>query len=588
MIKIPYGVSNYRMIAEQESLYIDKTYFIELLEDKYKYISFLRPRRFGKSLFISTLLYYYDEYYADIWENLFKNTYIGKNPTKEKSSFRILFLEFSGISIESTKTIYEDFNSKINILLSTYLDKYEYDENLYQLIKIEKSPQKKLESFFKIVKNDKIYILIDEYDNFANAILGESMNSFKKILGKGGFVRSFYEVIKTATQTGIVQRVFITGVTPITMDTMTSGFNIIKDITKDEEFNELAGFNISETKEVLNHLFEECSTSTSSATVNQKKVIDDMISLYNGYKFNINAKEKVFNSTMVMYFILSFDTKRCKYPRELLDVNVASDYKKIMQLFQIGNAEDNYKVLNELIETGKTRANLKSRFDFDKDFERDDFVTLLYSIGFITIDEMIFSKTQFVIPNSTIKTLYFDYFKVELQNRGQIKFDTINLENAIIELALHRNTELLQNEIAEVIKLLSNRDFMKFNEKNLKIIILMILNISKFYYIKSEPEYNHKYPDIMLLKQEPFDVKYQFLFELKWAKRGRRSSATTVTDVALQHRPYKDWNTQKEEGINQIKGYLQLDEIKKINEELQLCSYLIIADGDKVEIIEVN
>jgi len=588
VIKIPYGVSNYRMIAEQESLYIDKTYFIELLEDKYKYISFLRPRRFGKSLFISTLLYYYDEYYADIWENLFKNTYIGKNPTKEKSSFRILFLEFSGISIESTKTIYEDFNSKINILLSTYLDKYEYDENLYQLIKIEKSPQKKLESFFKIVKNDKIYILIDEYDNFANAILGESMNSFKKILGKGGFVRSFYEVIKTATQTGIVQRVFITGVTPITMDTMTSGFNIIKDITKDEEFNELAGFNISETKEVLNHLFEECSTSTSSATVNQKKVIDDMISLYNGYKFNINAKEKVFNSTMVMYFILSFDTKRCKYPRELLDVNVASDYKKIMQLFQIGNAEDNYKVLNELIETGKTRANLKSRFDFDKDFERDDFVTLLYSIGFITIDEMIFSKTQFVIPNSTIKTLYFDYFKVELQNRGQIKFDTINLENAIIELALHRNTELLQNEIAEVIKLLSNRDFMKFNEKNLKIIILMILNISKFYYIKSEPEYNHKYPDIMLLKQEPFDVKYQFLFELKWAKRGRRSSATTVTDVALQHRPYKDWNTKKEEGINQIKGYLQLDEIKKINEELQLCSYLIIADGDKVEIIEVN
>ena len=572
MIKIPYGVSNYRMIAEQENLYIDKTRFIELLEDKYKYISFLRPRRFGKSLFISTLLYYYDEYYADIWKNLFKDTYIGKNPTKEKSSFRILFLEFSGINTTNNETIYRGFTFGLRSNLSTYLEKYEYNETEIKHINSLNDPENLMKEFFKIVKNDKIYILIDEYDNFANAILGESMDSFKKILGKGGFVRSFYEVIKTATQTGIAQRVFITGVTPITMDTMTSGFNIIEDITRDEEFNELAGFNLSETKEVLSHLFNECNTSTSSATVNQKKVINDMIYLYNGYKFNINAKERVFNSTMVMYFVKKFDNKRCKYPSELLDVNVASDYKKIMQLFQIGDVEDNYKVLNELIETNKTRATLKSRFDFDKDFIRDDFVTLLYSLGFITINNEVLGETEFIIPNNTIKTLYFDYFKIELQNRSQIKFKDMDIRNAIIELALHKNTKLLQNEIAEIIKLLSNRDFMKFDEKNLKIIILMILNISKFYYIKSEPEYSHKYPDIMLLKQEPFDVKYQFLFELKWAKK-------TISG---------DWEKKKIEGINQIRGYLQLDEIKKINKELGLYSYMIIADGDKVEIIEVK
>ena len=566
MIKIPYGMSNFQKLREEEYLYIDKTHFIESLEENYNYLSFLRPRRFGKSLLISTLSYYYDEYYADIWDNLFKDTYIGKNPTKFKSGYRILFLEFSGISTQSTETIYEDFNSKIDILLERYLKKYKYDLELVKKIHNKKSPQKKLESFFEIVQDDRIYILIDEYDNFANAILGENMEVFKEILKKGGFVRSFYEIIKTATQTGVAQRVFITGVTPITMDTMTSGFNIIKDITRDEDFNELAGFNLNETKEALNALFNVCSD------INKEKLIKDMISLYNGYKFNLKAKNKIFNSTMVMYFILNFDTKRCEYPQELLDYNVASDYKKIMQLFSIGDTEDNYLVLQELIKTNKTIATLKGRFDFDKNFRRDDFVTLLYSLGFITINDETFGLTEFIIPNHTIKGLYFDYFKIEIENRNQIKFKDLDIKKAIVELALNRNTKLLQDEIQEVIQLLSNRDFMKFDEKYLKIITLMILNISKFYFIKSEPEYNHKYPDIMLLKQEPFKTKFQFLFELKWAKRSIAG----------------DWKAKRNEGIEQVKGYLKLKDIKEIEKISPLFSYLIIADGEKVEIVEVK
>ena len=161
MKKIPYGMSNFQKLREEEYLYIDKTHFIESLEENYNYLSFLRPRRFGKSLLISTLSYYYDEYYADIWENLFKDTYIAKNPTKFKSSYRILFLEFSGISTQSTKTIYEDFNSKIDILLERYLKKYKYDLELMKKIYNKKSPQKKLESFFEIVQDDRIYILIE-------------------------------------------------------------------------------------------------------------------------------------------------------------------------------------------------------------------------------------------------------------------------------------------------------------------------------------------------------------------------------------------------------------------------------------------
>jgi hypothetical protein len=243
MKKIPYGISNFRKLREEGYLYIDKTHFIEVLEENYNYLSFLRPRRFGKSLLISTLSYYYDEYYGDIWDNLFKDTYIGKNPTKFKSSYRVLFLEFSGITTTDISTIERDFTNKLSSLLRGYLEKYNYPEEKSDFLFNIKNSEALISEFFKIVKNDKIYLLIDEYDNFANAILGEDMEVFKKILKKGGFVRSFYEVIKTATQTGVVQRVFITGVTPITMDTMTSGFNIIKDITRDEEFNELVASN---------------------------------------------------------------------------------------------------------------------------------------------------------------------------------------------------------------------------------------------------------------------------------------------------------------------------------------------------------
>jgi len=564
--KIPYGVSNFKKLILDDSLYIDKTYFIELLESKHNFLSFLRPRRFGKSLFISTLQYYYDEYYKNDFEAIFKDTYIGKNPTKLKSSYKVLFLEFSGIETTSIETIYDDFSSKIDTLLRTYLDRYEYDINLFEIIKNKKSPQKKIEAFFEIVKDDKIYLLIDEYDNFANSILGNSLDTFKEVLGKGGFVRSFYEVIKTATQTGVVDKMFLTGVTQITMDSMTSGFNIIEDITKDEDFNELAGFTLKETKKVLKYIFAQCER------IDKEKLVNEMIKLYNGYKFSIDAKEKVFNSTMVMFFVKKFDTKRCKFPRELLDTNVASDYRKIMQLFSIGDTEDNYKVLKELIDTNQTTATLKSKIEFDKGFYRDDFVTLLYSMGFITIKDISLHRTIFTIPNYTIKTLYFEYFRMELEKRNQIKFNTIEIENAITELALNKNLELFQKEVKNVINLLSNRDYMKFEEKHLKVILLTILNMTTFYYIKSEAEYNNNYPDIMLLKQEPFEVKFQYLFELKWVKKGLNKRKG-------------DWEKKKEEGISQIKRYKQLKDIKNLK---NLYSYLIISDGNGLEVIEVE
>jgi hypothetical protein len=231
------------MAREKDYLYIDKTQYIEKLENiNEKYMIFLRPRRFGKSLFLSTLHYYYDEKSQDEFDAIFGDTYVGKNPTPLKSSYRILFFEFSGINTDGgMDIIYEGFKDNIKSSIYIYFSNYGYDKYIDKLDTI-KTPTGLIKYFFNVAKNDQIYLLIDEYDQFANAILAHSMQEFLKIVSKGGFVRSFYEVIKTATLSGVVQKMFITGVTPITLDRLRSGFNIVLNISQRKEFNAMAGF----------------------------------------------------------------------------------------------------------------------------------------------------------------------------------------------------------------------------------------------------------------------------------------------------------------------------------------------------------
>jgi len=577
--KIPYGVSNFKQLMQNNSLYIDKTRFIETLENQVDYAIFLRPRRFGKSLFVSTLWYYYDENYQDIWRDLFADLYIGQHPTALKSAYKILFLEFSGIVTESHDSTYQGFSNKIEDALRGFLERYHYSKGDIQRLSERDTPETQMNTFFEITKEDKIYLLIDEYDHFANSILGSDFNLFKDIVGKGGFVRSFYETIKTATQKGIVERLFITGVTPITLDSLTSGFNIGDNISNDNAFNEMAGFTLSETQVVLETLQQDCPELKHEA--NQNKLIQDITHFYNGYKFSIGAENSIYNASLLMYFVKKFDRKKCQYPIKMLDSNIASDYGKIMQLFTIGDKESNYAVLNELIYEGEVLATLKDNFNFglstEDGFDRDEFISLLLAMGFVTIKEQLLNKIKFVIPNYVIKHLYFNYFQIETEQRNQLKFNTQKIENALFELAINNEVSPFENELKKVIHLLSNRDLQNFHEKHLQTLLLTILNISDFYFIKSETEVNKKYPDIMLLQRSPFEVNYQYLFELKFCKKKD-----------------KDWEQKKQQGIEQIKGYLKLEDIKALSQQKEallkgmLKSYLIISNGDDLEMVLVE
>ena len=561
MKKIIYGISNFKMAKEDNYLYIDKTKYIETLENlNEKYLIFLRPRRFGKSLFLSTLQYYYDENSKDEFDAIFSDTYIGKNPTSLKNSFRILFFEFSGINIdEGIDRIYKRFTFKTRIAIATYFQNYNYLKEHTEKLESIDSPSSLMEYFFKVTKDDQIYLLIDEYDQFANAILAYSMKDFLEIIGKGGFVRSFYEVLKTATLSGVVQKMFITGVTPITLDSLSSGFNIVSNISNEEKFNALAGFTQEETNYSLEQtLFKKCPD------IDKEELYYKIKEWYNGYLFNVKAKKRIYNATLVNYFLSKYDYERCEMPTKMLDSNVASDYKAIMKLFNIGDSERNYKILEELIENNSITGTIKDRYDLNQNFSENDFITLIYSMGFITIKEEIFGGVyRFEIPNYVIKMLYFNYFAKELEQRNSLKISS-NINHILLDLAMG-DTKPLDKQLSVVIKTLSNRDHYGFTEKHFQVITLSLLSFAEFYFIDSQPELDNKYPDILLIGRDD-KVPNNYLFELKWKKD-------------------KDsYEALKQQGIEQVEGYLKLDKVKSIP---KLRSFLLIGSKSGVEFLEL-
>jgi hypothetical protein len=429
-MKIPYGISNFKSLITEGYLYVDKTPFIETLEEQGKYNILLRPRRFGKTLFLSTLWHYYDIRFKDEFEELFGRLDVGGKPTPLKNSYQVLAFDFSGIETGSREDIRRGFSRRVETALKKFFRRYGYSREDARIIEEQRSPAGKMDHFFTVTGEANIYLLIDEYDHFANAVLGEDQELFSAIVGKGGFVRAFYETIKTATMEGVVDRLFITGVTSITLDSMTSGFNIGDNITCHRDFNQAMGFTRQETEAMIRPFVDACE-------LDGPEVMQTLGNWYNGYRFSTRADEKIFNPDMVLYFIRRFDMDECRWPEQMLDDNIASDYGKIMRLFGIGDRERNFQTLEELIVNGEIVGRHKGKLDLDvnKPFERNDFISLLLYMGFITISGTVLSQLRYVVPNYVIQKLYYEYFRAEIERRSRITVSSHAVENAVAEAA---------------------------------------------------------------------------------------------------------------------------------------------------------
>jgi hypothetical protein len=532
MIKIPYGQSYFKGLITENYFYQDRTTFISTLEQWYsKYLVFLRPRRFGKSLFISTLHHYYGLEHKEDFEKLFGNLHVGKNPTALANNFLILRFEFSRIDTSTHERTYDGFLMNTLMAASDFYANYEQfftaDQRKFTLA--QTSPESVIKSIFSVVKANnvpyKIYLLIDEYDHFANELLSFDIDRFKQNVSRNGFVRKFYESLKTATGDGIIDRLFITGVSPITMDSLTSGFNISDNISVNSVFNELMGFTETEVLEMLHK-------SSISKDV-MPEMMDDLRDWYDGYNFSGKSTKLLYNPDMVLYFLKEYSISS-SYPDEMLDVNIMSDYRKIQSIFKIGGAEiEKFELLEELVKKGYADFPLTRLYNMEAPFSNDDFLSLLFYMGLLTVKEIRSSTWRFEIPNYVIRKLFFEYFTAIFLEKTKFAKSHSPIIKSIDDLVNDANPEPFLKIVEYVLaENHSNRDELSYGEKHLQTLIIGLLFPYKAFQIHSEYESKKGYPDIFLEKMPGKLMNYEIVLELKYVKKSKADTVDGIVEAS--------------------------------------------------------
>ncbi len=561
-MKIPYGISNFEKMVMENYHFVDKTRYIEQLENSDEpYIFFLRPRRFGKSLFVSMLQHYYAREYKDKFDALFGRYYIGQHPTPRANTYHVLNFDFSGIDTTTPENTFNGFLDNVRTGVKLFINRYPLisREDIGEILS-RPAPNMMLRALFTAYNDCKIYLLIDEYDHFANEILAFDFDNFSTFVSRNGFVRKFYEVIKDATKAGTVDRLFVTGVTPITLDSLTSGFNIADNFSLKKAFNEMMGFTEEETGRLL------CLSLKNRTDSEIQEITGHIRSWYDGYLFSEDAGQKVYNPDMVLYFLKEYRTAG-KYPKELIDTNIASDYSKIQNLFALKEPFRNSEVLEKLIEPGEFKASLTRQFSFERKFTRNDFASLMFYLGLVSIRSALMNRLIFSIPNYVIKELYRAFFLDFIRAQHELEFETANIEDAMLELAQNNRIGPFIGFVETALAALSNRDFTAFDEKYIKALFVGFASLTKLYFIKSEQETEHKYPDVMFLYRPPFFPNFQFIFELKYLKKKDKNRLEQVSAKAE----------------SQLKEYLEFEEIRGLK---KLRAYILVFVGQEAKVVK--
>ncbi len=564
---IGYAQADFKTLIADENLYIDRTAFIRTMEDQSnRNLIFVRPRRFGKSLWLSILQYYYGVEHKDKFETLFGHLAIGQNPTPLRNSYMVLRLQFAGIDVDTDLSTFNGFRANVRSGILNCMSAYSsyFSEEERTKIETTDTPANMIQLFFDLYKDKNIphpiYILIDEYDQFANELVGLDTERFKAIIGSSGFVRKFYEMIKNAANEGIVNRFFATGVSPLTVDAMTSGFNISSSISLELDFHDLMGFN----REEVIHILKKVGATNE----NMPTILSDLKEWYNGYLFHGEATERLYNSDMIMYFASHYEKKQ-KYPTRMLDANIATDYTKVKKVFNIQQREEEFiPILKQLTTEGILTAQITDFFNLEKSITDEDMISLLFYLGWISIVDIQEGLYRFKIPNRVVAELYYDYFVDISERETGLNRKVSTIRNSLVELSKNNDPHPFLQIIKELIdKDLSMRDAQKFDEKHLKMLLIPYLSLSAAHYVVSESEWENGYPDILLFKRPNVDTKHNFLIELKYIKKGNENTLQKVAD----------------EGRAQIHKYIQSDNAKRIP---SLKAWLLVLVGREWALVE--
>ncbi len=543
---LPYGYSDFRQIRNYGALYVDKTRFIRSLE-RHRYAFFIRPRRFGKSLWVSLLQYYYDRTRADRFEALFDGTHIGADPTPDRSRYVVLRFDFSAVRARRTG-LEEDFEDYCQYYLEEALQWNAdlFPESARRTILASPKLNGRLDRMFAFAaRNDiPVCVLIDEYDNFANTVLAhDGEAAYQEITHGGGFFRSFFATLKAGTAQGGIERLFMTGVSPITLDDVTSGFNIARNISLDPDFAEMVGFTGAEVGEML-ATYRDLGVFDQDVDV----ALDTMREWYDGYRFSEQPVASVYNATMVLYYLNKSIPNKVA-PRKLIDTNVRIDYGKLRHLMLVSRQgpkrlNGNFDLLRHLVAEGCAEASIQRSFPLERLAERENFLSLLYYFGLLGIEGASGPKVRLGIPNQTVRRLLYGHIRDAYHDVKVFSVDQNRVFVLVTDMAFHGEwrpvIEFLSAAIAEQTGI---RDYIA-GEKVLQGFMAAYFGLSDAFLMRSEGELGKGYPDLVL---EPFtarhpDIGYGYVIELKYVRRGEGRVddmvAARLADARTQLRRY--------------------------------------------------
>ena len=513
MKRLPYGINDFEAVIEQNQYYVDKTMYLPLLENQPSNIFFIRPRRFGKSIFLSMLHAYYDCSKKEKFQTLFGDLWVGKHPTPLQGKYQILHLDFSyvGGGIEKLE---ENFNMYLRVKLDGFMRVYQefyladFKERFFQ----SDSGTEKLALLQDetAAKGIPLYLIIDEYDNFTNTVLNEQgENVYWAITHADGFYRDVFKKFK-----GMFERIFITGVSPVTLDDVTSGFNIGWHISTRPEFNQMLGFSMEEVRKMFAYYKE---VGGIPATSDIEVMIDEMKPWYDNYCFSKKALEtqsKVFNCDMVIYYLRNY-MDYGQAPDLMIDPNTKTDYNKMKKLLQLDKLDGDRKgVIRTIAETGQIVTTLEETFPASRLTNPQTFTSLLFYYGMLTIKDTFGDMLILGIPNNNVRKQYYGYLLEQYQEEKFV--DLTQMKILFTYMALEGKWRDALEAMAKAYEDVSSvRDGIE-SERNLQGFFMAYLNLNNYYYTAPELELNHGYCDFFLLPNlTHYATKHSYILELK-------------------------------------------------------------------------
>ena len=579
---LPYGVADFATVIEQNLYYVDKTMFIPELEKQPRNLFFIRPRRFGKSIFLSMLYSYYDCAQSHKFQSLFGNLWIGQHPTPLQGKYQVLFLDFSQITgnIDKLET---KFNSYLSINLDAFVRQYsEYYQAEMEEILAQEDFEEKMELIFKAAKAHKyhLYLIIDEYDNFTNVILNERGEKvYHAITHADGFYRDVFKKFK-----GNFERIFMMGVSPVTLDDVTSGFNIGWNISIKPEFDEMLGFSTTDVVEMFTYYKEHGSIPADSDI---DAIVNDMKPWYDNYCFAKQAlkkKTRMFNCDMVLYYLRNYMDAGCP-PEEMIDPNTRTDYGKMKKLLQFDKLDGERKgIIRKIAEEEQIVTQLYESFSAYQIPKAEIFPSLLFYYGMLTIKGTRGSKLILGIPNNNVRKQYYGYLEEEYQAKAYV--DVNQLTDYYYDMAYDGKWEEGLRFMADAYaKVSSVRDGIEA-ERNLQGFFMAYLNLNDYYITAPELELNHGYCDFFLLPDlTHYASQHSYILELKVLSK-KDFSAIVEGEFTEDGKPMTKAEKQWREAVEQIHRYAEAPRVEALRQGTKLHLIIMQFEGWELKRME--